>query len=142
MDETLCHYKAAYNKAKKKDSSVRYPQSRPGFFRSLKPIDGAINSVNALRKVGDYEVYILTRPSVKNPFCYMEKRLWIEDHFDIKLAENLIISAHKNLCIGDYLIDDMLTGAGQNKFQGQVIQFGSERFPNWEAVLSFFNLSL
>ncbi len=48
-------------------------------------------------------------------------------------------SARKDLNIGDYLIDDSKF-RGQQKFKGEWIEFGSEKFPDWDAVLTYLNL--
>jgi len=37
---------------------------------------------------------------------------------------------------GDYLIDDR-TKRGADKFQGELILFGSDEFPDWKAVLEY-----
>ena len=38
--------------------------------------------------------------------------------------------------MGDYLIDDM-TKNGADNFMGELIMFGSDKFLNWESVLSY-----
>ena len=48
----------------------------------------------------------------------------------------MILSHHKNMNRGDYLIDDR-TKHGVDKFQGEHIHFGSEKFPNWKSVLKY-----
>ncbi|MGO8078274.1 hypothetical protein AB9F41_38905, partial [Rhizobium leguminosarum] len=48
----------------------------------------------------------------------------------------LILSHHKNLNQGDYLIDDR-TKNGAGKFQGEHVHFGTEHFANWNCVLSY-----
>ncbi|MDR2556874.1 MAG: hypothetical protein LBC49_04090, partial [Bacteroidales bacterium] len=50
--------------------------------------------------------------------------------------KRLIISHHKNLNRGDYLIDDR-TRNGAGEFEGELIQFGSERFPDWKTVIHY-----
>jgi hypothetical protein len=40
--------------------------------------------------------------------------------------------------MGDYLIDDR-TKNGAGEFSGELIQFGSDSFPNWESVVEFLN---
>ncbi|WDP93177.1 MAG: hypothetical protein HUN04_06025 [Desulfobacter sp.] len=104
----------------------------PDFFLSLEPMPGAIEAVNRLRSMAD--VYILTAPSVRNPLCYTEKRLWIEKQFDLELCHRLIISPNKALLKGDILIDDNIRGKGQDGFEGKLIHFGSEDCPDWDAV--------
>ena len=50
----------------------------------------------------------------------------------------MILSHHKNLNQGDYLIDDR-TKNGAGKFQGEHIHFGTEQFANWNCVLSYLD---
>ena len=47
--------------------------------------------------------------------------------------KRLILSHHKNLNIGDFLIDDR-TKNGAGEFKGELIQFGTDKFPNWSVV--------
>lgn len=55
------------------------------------------------------------------------------------MVNRLIISPNKGLHKGDYLIDDMDKGKGQDNFEGKVLQFGSKEFSDWEQVLAYFN---
>jgi hypothetical protein len=41
--------------------------------------------------------------------------------------------------IGDYLIDDRSYN-GASEFKGEWIHFGSEKFPNWERVIDYFEV--
>jgi 5'(3')-deoxyribonucleotidase len=50
--------------------------------------------------------------------------------------KRLILSHHKDLNQGDYLIDDKGKN-GASEFEGEWIHFGSERFPDWDAVLKY-----
>lgn len=136
MDGVLCDYDSAFKLAIDAKSEQAYPQAEYGFFASLPAIKDAIASVNHLRQNPKYDVYILTAPSIYNPLSYAEKRAWVEKHFDIALVNNLIICAHKNLLRGDYLIDDRLTGNGQDQFCGELFQFGSMQFRDWSAILN------
>ena len=136
MDDVLCQYSVAHSVARQEDGSNAWPQSKPGFFESLVPMTGAIASVRTLQE--HHSVYVLTAPSTRNPLSYTEKRLWIESHFDYQFTKRLILSPNKGLLKGDFLIDDNVTGKGQENFEGQLIHFGSAEFPDWEAVLRFF----
>jgi len=135
MDDVLCDFMKAYQESKNKNPELKFPQSQLGFFVNLEPIKGAIESVNKLRK--DFDVYILTAPSNRNPHSYTEKRLWIEMYFGYEFTERLIISSNKSLLIGDYLIDDYADGKGQESFQGELIQFATEKYPNWQSVINY-----
>ena len=135
MDDVLCDYSSTIKEHRQKNPDNPFPQSVPGFFRSLKPMDGALAAVEQLRKKTNVEVYILTAPSTKNPLSYTEKRLWVEDKFGYEMTHNLIICSHKGLLKGDILIDDHASGRGQEFFEGQLIHFGHKEYPNWEDVL-------
>lgn len=50
--------------------------------------------------------------------------------------KRLIISHHKNLNKGDFLIDDR-TKNGAGDFTGELILFGSEKYPNWQTVCAY-----
>jgi len=133
MDGVLCDFKSAYD-AKK--HIIKYPQAEFDFFRKLKPIEGAIDAFNALFE--KFDTYILTAPSIYNPICYMEKRLWVEDYLGLRAVEKLILSNHKELLIGDYLIDDNCKGQGQDGFKGKLIHFGSDKVKSWSDVMMYF----
>ncbi len=135
MDDVLCAYTTAHTLALTTRPDVAFPQGVAGFFQSLEPIDGAIAAVNELRK--SFDVYVLTAPSTRNAHSYTEKRIWIEEHFDYQFTKKLILSPNKGLLKGDYLVDDHASGKGQDSFEGMLIEFGSNAFPDWHAVLTF-----
>ncbi len=135
MDDVLCDFMGEHKKARLKNPDIKYPQCQLDFFRKLEPIEGAIDGFNKLWRDEKFDVYILTAPSVMNPLCYMEKRLWVTDYFNIDVAQKLILSPNKALLKGDYFIDDMSNGKGQDLFEGELITFGSEKYPNWESIL-------
>ena len=135
MDDTLCDFVGHYHKIKTQFPELAYPQSLPGFFLDLEPLLGAIEAFDNLSRAPNTEVFILTAPSVLNPHSYTEKRLWIEAHLGLEAAYRLILSPNKGLLQGDFLIDDMSEGKGQEFFAGEHIHFGSARYPDWNSVL-------
>lgn len=135
MDDTLCDFAGKW--FEKRSIEVQWPQSVPGFFTSLPPLFGAVESVKELAANPLYDVWFLTAPSVYNPLSYTEKRLWIEYYFGFQMCHRLILSPNKALLKGDYLIDDCAYGKGQESFEGKLIQYGSSMFPNWSDVMRF-----
>lgn len=129
MDDVLADFTSAF--IERKNGSLPYPQSKYGFFLGLKPIIGGLEAIKILRT--KYDVWILTRPSVLNPLCYTEKRVWVENHLGMEMVERLIISPNKALLKGDYLIDDH----EHPGFEGELIQFGYGSYPDWESVLKY-----
>jgi len=103
----------------------------PGIFALMEPMDGAIAAFNRLAEV--FDVYILSTAPWVNPSAWSDKLLWVQKHLGEVAKKKLILTHHKNLNDGDYLIDDR-TKNGVDKFKGEHIHFGSEQFPCWQAV--------
>lgn len=137
MDDVLCDFTGAYKLSRLQTPGVVFPQSQYGFFTNLVALPNAIESVKTLIRSESYDPYILTAPSVKNPLCYTEKRVWIEQKFGIEFVKKLIISPNKSLLKGDFLIDDNRSGKGQEGFEGELIHFGSDDFLNWISVMEY-----
>lgn len=110
-----------------------YCAKNPEIFHNLKPIDGAINAVNKLFPL--YDVYFLSTPMWGLPSSWSGKRIWIEKHFGEKANRRLILTHRKDLSLGDYLIDDR-TKNGAGEFKGELIHFGTQKYPNWKSVLN------
>ena len=51
----------------------------------------------------------------------------------------MVITHRKDLCKGDYLIDDRGKN-GTSEFEGEWIPFGTDRFPDWQTVLDYLML--
>lgn len=131
MDDTICDFITPFKTGEYK---LKYPQSKVGFFLNLKPLEFAIDGIRILQS--KYDVWILTRPSIKNIHCYTEKAEWIKKYFGEGMLEKLILCPDKSLVKGDYLIDDD-NKHGQLKFEGEWIEFTSNRFPNWRTVIEY-----
>jgi 5'-nucleotidase len=131
MDDVMSDFNGAYAKALMDNPDVKYPQSQYGFFMNLEPIVNAVFYINKLRDI--FDVWVLTRPSYKNPLCYTEKRVWIEKHFDLRFCQRLIICGDKSLLKGDFLVDDQLWA----DFEGEQIRFGKGYYQNWIDVYNY-----
>ena len=140
MDNTIVDFKSGIEKLSKEDQE-KYKDNfddHPEIFALMEPIDGAIE---ALKKLNNhFDLYILSTAPWDNPDAWTHKRLWIAKYFDEKLIrKRLILCHHKQLMIGDYLIDDRRFN-GASEFKGEWIHFGSEDFPNWNSVLKYLNV--
>ena len=94
--------------------------SNPSFFTDLELINGAKENVEKLMDI--YDVYFLSTPMSNIPISYVAKKLWIDIHFGVKAKRRLILTHRKDLCFGDFLVDDRVkNGAGQ--FKGELIPF-------------------
>ena len=108
----------------------------PEIFSKMQPVSGAIDTISKLNT--KYDLYLLSTAPWDNPNAWKHKREWIERYFG-KGTENIfykkvILSHHKNLNIGDILIDDRPNN-GAKEFHGEWILFGSNEFPSWELVV-------
>lgn len=135
MDQVLANYEKAYFAAREKNPNIIYPQSQYGFFANLEPIKGALEAYKFLEK--NFDVYILTAPSYKNPLCYTEKRVWVERYLGLEAARKMMMVYHKNLVHGDYLIDDTIKKNGQELFSGTLIHY-RECDNNWSHIVPYF----
>lgn len=106
----------------------------PGIFSLMDPVPRAVESFEYL--VGLYDTYILSTSPWENPSAWSDKLLWVKRHLGKAAYKRLILSHHKNLNSGDYLVDDR-TKHGVDRFLGEHIHFGSEAFPNWDAVVEY-----
>jgi len=68
------------------------------------------------------------------------KQRWVMKYLGASADKRMIVSHNKNLMIGDYLIDDR-TANGAGEFRGELIQFGTEKYPDWTTVLNYLNVN-
>ena len=106
----------------------------PNIFSKMKPKEGAVEAVKALSEV--YDVYILSTAPWKNPSAWCDKLEWVKKYLGCDMEKRLILSHHKNLNRGDYLIDDRLKN-GAAMFNGELIRFGSCLYPDWSAITDY-----
>lgn len=106
----------------------------PGIFGKMQPLEGAIDTYILLSKM--FDTYILSTSPWENESALVDKLRWVKKHLGEVAYKRLILSHHKNLNRGDFLIDDRVKN-GVDKFEGEHIHFGTAKFPNWESVKSF-----
>ncbi len=136
MDNVLVDFKSGINKLSD-DVINKYKEKLdevPGIFALMEPMEGAIEAIHRLAK--EYDIYILSTAPWKNPSAWSDKLNWVTKHLEDVLKKRLIISHNKNLCKGEYLIDDRGKN-GTSEFEGEWIHFGTQRFPNWVSVCDY-----
>ncbi len=106
----------------------------PGIFGLMDPMQDAIESYHKLAQ--QYETYILSTSPWENPSAWHDKLVWVKKHLGEVAHKRLILSHNKHLNLGDYLIDDRLKN-GADKFKGELIHFGTEKFPDWKSVVQY-----
>ena len=106
----------------------------PNIFSLMEPLEGAIDSFKILSQ--KYDTYILSTAPWKNSSAWTDKVKWVQKYLGESAYKRLILTHHKNLNHGDYLIDDR-TKNGAGEFKGELIQFGTDKFPDWKSVCSY-----
>jgi len=106
----------------------------PGIFSLMDAVPGAVDSFTVLAE--QFDTYILSTSPWENPSAWSDKLLWVKKHLGSHAYKRLILTHHKNLLVGNYLIDDR-TKHGVDRFMGEHIHFSSARFPDWNAVLKY-----
>ena len=140
MDNVLVNFKSGVKKLS--PDILEEFQGRldevPGIFSLMEPMEGALEAVHVIKD--KYELYILSTAPWLNSTAWSDKVLWIQNNFgrgkENPFYKRLIISHHKHLNKGDILIDDRPNN-GAKDFDGEWIQFGSERFPDWKTVSTY-----
>ncbi len=107
----------------------------PHIFSLMEPMPKAIESYRMLSE--RFDAYILSTSPWENPTAWHDKLIWVKRHLGKEAYKRLILSHHKHLNVGDYLIDDRDKHNGADRFTGELIHFGSERFPDWDAVIDY-----
>ena len=136
MDGVLVDFVSALNKQSAQTLSEYEGRldEIPGLFGQMEPMAGAIDAVHRLAE--HYDCYILSTAPWNNPSAWSDKVMWVTKYLDDIFHKRIIITHCKHLCKGDILIDDRGKN-GTSEFEGEWIEFGSERFPDWDAVLEY-----
>jgi len=106
----------------------------PGIFSLMDPLEGAIEAFHQLS--AKYDTYILSTAPWENHTAWSDKLIWVKKHLGEPAYKRLILSHHKNLNAGDYLIDDRLKN-GADRFAGEHIHFKTDEFPDWKSVCDY-----
>ncbi len=110
----------------------------PGIFALMRPMPGAIQAFRELAQL--FDAYILSTAPWRNPSAWQHKLEWVHEHLgfdeDSVAYKRLILTHHKELNRGDFLVDDRPNN-GADRFHGEWIHFGSERCPDWPTVVDY-----
>lgn len=141
MDGVLVNFQSGINKLDEatKREYKGHEDDVPGIFSLMDPMPGAIEGVRKLQSMG-YNLYILSTAPWGNPTAWSDKVKWMTKHLDDVFHKKMIITHCKGLLAAQkdaFLIDDR-TGHGASDFGERHIQFGTERYPDWESVVDYF----
>jgi 5'-nucleotidase len=106
----------------------------PGIFALMDPVEGAVEAFHQL--AARFDTYILSTAPWGNPTAWSDKVTWVQQHLGDTAYKRLILTHHKDLNRGHYLIDDRMKN-GADGFDGEHIHYGSDRFRNWPAVVEY-----
>lgn len=110
----------------------------PGIFALMRPMPGAIAAFKKLAQ--EFDTYILSTAPWKNPSAWQHKVEWVHLHLGISEGtpayKRLILSHHKNLNRGEFLVDDRPDN-GASEFEGEWVHFGAEGFTTWDDVTAY-----
>lgn len=136
MDGVLVDFKTGIQKLSHADLELykgRYDEA-PHIFSKMEPKENAIECY--IKLCSKYDTYILSTSPWENPTALNDKLDWVKKYLGNHAHKRLILSHNKHLNYGHYLIDDREKN-GADKFVGELILFGGEKFPNWNAVMEY-----
>ena len=136
MDGVLVDFKTGIEKLSHADLELykgRYDEA-PHIFSKMEPKENAIECY--IKLCSKYDTYILSTSPWENPTALNDKLDWVKKYLGNHAYKRLILSHNKHLNYGHYLIDDREKN-GADKFVGELILFGGEKFPNWNAVMEY-----
>jgi len=112
----------------------------PGVFALMPPVPGALEAFHTLSEL--FDTYILSTAPWENPSAWQHKVEWVHLHLGradgTPAYKRLILSHHKNLNRGDFLVDDRPFHRGADKFEGEVLHFGADgAFKTWPEVVGY-----
>lgn len=135
MDNVLVDFESGINQldSETKEQYEGHLDDVPGIFSKMVPMMGAIDAFNLLSD--HFDTYILSTSPWDNQTAGSEKLAWVKKYLGEKARKRLILSHHKHLNIGDFLVDDRDLKNGS--FTGEFIKFGVEPFSNWPTVVDY-----
>lgn len=137
MDGVLVDFQSGLDRVPA-DKRLQYADDKqdeiPGIFALMDPMPDAIESYEELSRL--FDTYILSTAPWKNASAWSDKLLWVQKHLGEVAYKRLILTHHKNLNRGHYLVDDR-EQHGFLEFEGEHIHFGTAEFQDWKAVVEY-----
>ncbi|TFD57188.1 hypothetical protein E3T39_14265 [Cryobacterium suzukii] len=140
LDNTLVNVQSGIDRLTNAEYS-RYEKRLdevPGIFARMEPISGAIDAFHTLAQ--SFDTYILSMAPWGNASAWQHKLEWVQEHLGADAGgpayKRLILSHHKHLNRGDFLVDDG-SAVGADRFEGELIKFLTPLFPDWNTVTRY-----
>jgi 5'-nucleotidase len=139
MDGVLVDCKSAFECiSADEEREYKDPDHIPGIFGRMDPKPGAIEAYRELSQL--FDTYVLSTAPRENPSAWSDKLLWVKQYLNDVAYKRLILTHHKELLSGDFLIDDR-TENGADRFVGELLLFGTPRFPDWSSVMDYLRVA-
>tara|TARA_R110000824_G_scaffold32908_3_gene106102 strand:- start:11981 stop:12451 length:471 start_codon:yes stop_codon:yes gene_type:complete len=106
----------------------------PGVFGLMDPVPGAVEAFMELSEL--FDVFVLSTPPWGNSSGWSDKYDWVHRYLGDAAHKRLILTHRKDLSRGDYLVDDRMAN-GADRFEGELVRFGSDEFPDWRSVVDY-----
>lgn len=106
----------------------------PDIFGKMDPMPYAIELFHELSQ--RFDSYLSSTAPWENPSAWTDKLLWVKRHLGQAARKRLILTHHKNLNVGRFYVDDR-TKNGADRFVGEHIHFGTQRFRDWPTVVEY-----
>lgn len=122
MDNVLVDFKSGIAKTAV-ELQEKYKENLddvPHIFSKMDPMPGAIDAFNELSEL--YDTYILSTAPWHNQTAWSDKLDWVKNYIGKSAYKRLILTHHKNLNKGDFLVDDRRKN-GVDSFDGMHIHF-------------------
>jgi hypothetical protein len=141
LDNTLVNFPSGIARLSEEDR-VAYEghyDDAPGIFALMDPLPGALEAYREL--AARFDTYVLSTAPWHNASAWRDKVLWVQQHLGLTSEtvayKRLILSHHKNLNRGDFLVDDR-SANGAGAFEGEWLQFGpGAAYPTWASVTEY-----
>lgn len=136
MDNVLVDFAKAVRDKLTNEETEKYRDHYddvPDIFSRMEPIPGAVEAFKYLSQ--HYNTYILSTSPWDNDNAWTAKAEWVKKYLGETAKKRIILSHHKDLNQGSYLIDDSSRN-GAKEFSGKWFQFGKAPYENWDKILA------
>ena len=136
MDDVLVDFKSGIDQLDEL-TKIKYDgrmDEVPGIFSKMLPLKDAVESFIELSKI--FDTYILSTAPWENHTAWSDKLIWVKKYLGERAYKRLILTHHKDLNAGDFLVDDRDKN-GAAEFKGEFIQYGEGDFPDWRSVKAY-----
>ena len=135
MDNVLVDFKSGLDRVPDRVKRIHagQPDEIPGIFAKMKPMSGAVKAFHTLSEI--FDTYIISSAPWKNQTAWSDKLEWIKDNLGESARGRIILTHHKELLRGDFLINHRDKN-GANEFQGTLIAFDPKNSV-WSEIVSW-----